>query len=105
MLEPNLDPVENDHCIRSKRALYYTHIIYYLLSGSGKTIAAELAMFKVFRDYPDGKVRLTVSRFLQCPKKMPNRQHAFSCPLGRVHRSPEGPGQGAHGGLEGQAGR
>jgi activating signal cointegrator complex subunit 3 len=25
-------------------------------SGSGKTIAAEIAMFKVFRDYPDGKV-------------------------------------------------
>ena len=25
-------------------------------TGSGKTIAAEIAMFKVFRDYPEGKV-------------------------------------------------
>ena len=25
-------------------------------TGSGKTIAAEIAMFKVFRDYPDGKI-------------------------------------------------
>ena len=25
-------------------------------TGSGKTIAAEIAMFKVFRDFPDGKV-------------------------------------------------
>jgi activating signal cointegrator complex subunit 3 len=26
------------------------------LSGSGKTIVAEIAMLAVFRDYPDGKV-------------------------------------------------
>jgi activating signal cointegrator complex subunit 3 len=27
-----------------------------LISGSGKTIVAEIAMLSVFRDYPDGKV-------------------------------------------------
>ncbi len=29
---------------------------FFCFAGSGKTIAAELAMFKVFRDYPGAKV-------------------------------------------------
>lgn len=49
--------------------LYHTdtNVLLGAPTGSGKTIAAEMAMFRVFNKYPDSKVRLLPSH---CALKM-----------------------------------
>jgi len=42
--------------------LYHTdsNVLLGAPTGSGKTVAAEMAIFKVFRDYPKAKVQTSV---------------------------------------------
>lgn len=46
--------------------LYYTdhNVLLGAPTGSGKTIAAEIAMFRVFNVYPGTKVKILISKFI-----------------------------------------
>lgn len=56
----HFNPIQTQifHC------LYHTdnNVLLGAPTGSGKTIAAEIAMFRVFREYPDQKVSLNNTR-------------------------------------------
>lgn len=69
-------------------------------TGSGKTIAAEMAMLRVFHKYPASKV----CRWEQEQAGEGQDAELLCLCSGGLHRPPEGAGQREGGGLEGQDG-
>ncbi|CAF93355.1 unnamed protein product, partial [Tetraodon nigroviridis] len=80
-----------------------TNVLLGAPTGSGKTIAAELAMFRVFNQYPASKVGPWGPAGTGQAQEAEPLQRVSLC-SGGLHRPPEGAGQGEDGGLEGQDG-